>query len=376
MSSGPLVDPGAALLTPAWRALAVFRVATLGYAAVLVVRDHDEYTRPALGWAVLAVMALWTAVVVPAYSTDAGRTRSVASADLGVSVLLVLGTLGVESADAIGAGAPTLPAVWAAGPVLAWAVLGGARGGGLAALGVAAADLVVTRGEVSHSTVNSIVLLLLAGVVVGRVVRLGVAAELRVAAALEESAAARERERLARAVHDGTLQVLALVSRRGRDLGGEGERLAALAAEQESALRSLLTSVPTAGVAGTLDVRAVLLAGGSASRHVSAPSSPVLLPCALARELLAAVGECLANAALHAPSAEVWVLLEDLGDEVVVSVRDDGPGMEPSRVQEASAQGRMGLARSVLGRVQDLGGSVVVSTAPGQGCEVELRVPR
>ena len=354
----------------------MFRVAALAYAAVLVLRDHDEYTRPALGWAVLAAMALWTAVVVPRYATDAGRTRAVACADLAVSVLLVLATLGVESADAIGAGAPTLPAAWAAAPVLAWAVLGGARGGGLAAVAVAAADLVVTRGEVSHSTVNSIVLLLLAGVVLGRVVRLGVAAELRVAAALEESAAARERERLARAVHDGTLQVLALVSRRGRDLGGDGERLAALAAEQESALRSLLCSVPAPAGPGTLDVRAALVAGGSASRHVSAPSSPVLLPAAHARELLAAVGECLANAATHAPSSEVWVLLEDLADEVVVSVRDDGPGMDPARVAEAAAQGRMGLTRSVLGRVHDLGGSVVVSTSPGGGCEVELRVPR
>ena len=127
---------------------------------------------------------------------------------------------------------------------------------------------------------------------------------------------------------------------------------------------------------GAADLRGALLRLARPGVEVVAPASPVELAAGPATEVLAAVHELLANAARHAPGASVWVLLEDLGAEVVVSVRDDGPGAEPGRPAQAAAQGRMGLARSVLGRVQDLGGAVTVTTAPGQGCEVELRVPR
>ena len=49
-----------------------------------------------------------------------------------------------------------------------------------------------------------------------------------------------ERARLARAVHDGVLQVLTLVQRRGTELGGEAAELGRLAGEQEAALRALV----------------------------------------------------------------------------------------------------------------------------------------
>ena len=52
--------------------------------------------------------------------------------------------------------------------------------------------------------------------------------------------AAAERARLARVVHDGVLQVLALVQRRGAEIGGEATELARLAGEQEAALRTLI----------------------------------------------------------------------------------------------------------------------------------------
>ena len=56
------------------------------------------------------------------------------------------------------------------------------------------------------------------------------------------AAATEERERLSREVHDGAIQVLALVSRRGREIGGATAELAELAGEQERALRRLVSS--------------------------------------------------------------------------------------------------------------------------------------
>ena len=57
---------------------------------------------------------------------------------------------------------------------------------------------------------------------------------------MRASVADAERARLARAVHDGVLQVLALIQRRGRELGGESAELGRMAGEQESALRALI----------------------------------------------------------------------------------------------------------------------------------------
>jgi signal transduction histidine kinase len=74
--------------------------------------------------------------------------------------------------------------------------------------------------------------------------------------------------------------------------------------------------------------------------------------------------------------AKAWVLLEDEPDRVTVTVRDDGAGMAPGRLEEAAREGRLGVAASVRGRLSDVGGTVAVHSAPGQGTEVELVVPR
>jgi VIT1/CCC1 family predicted Fe2+/Mn2+ transporter len=57
------------------------------------------------------------------------------------------------------------------------------------------------------------------------------------------SAALEERERLSRQVHDGVIQVLARVARRGHEIDGATSELAELASEQERALRRWLSSV-------------------------------------------------------------------------------------------------------------------------------------
>ena len=69
------------------------------------------------------------------------------------------------------------------------------------------------------------------------------------------------------------------------------------------------------------------------------------------------------------------MLVEEEAGVVTVSIRDDGPGMSAGRLAEAAEQGRLGVAQSIRGRVVELGGTVRISTAPGQGTEVELRVP-
>ena len=59
-----------------------------------------------------------------------------------------------------------------------------------------------------------------------------------------------------------------------------------------------------------------------------------------------------------------------------MSVRDDGPGIPEGRLAEAEEQGRLGVSESIRGRMRDLGGRAELTTAPGQGTEWELSVPK
>ena len=111
--------------------------------------------------------------------------------------------------------------------------------------------------------------------------------------------------------------------------------------------------------------------------HVAVPGTPATLPAETAAEVVAAVESCLSNVRHHVGAdAEAWVLLEELGDRWVVSVRDDGPGIPDGRLEASAAEGRLGVQQSIVGRMRDLGGTATVRTAAGQGTEWELAVPR
>jgi signal transduction histidine kinase len=359
-----------------WRAVAVFRFATLVHAAVLVARDHGEYAHPVGGYIALAVMAAWSLITMITYARPAARRPWFVGLDVVVAVALVLGTRLVATSAQIGHGSPTLPTSWAAAPVLACAVAGGPWAGLAGAASVSAADL-AERGTPAQNTFNGIALLTIVGLVGGYVVRLILRAEAIAERAARLDAATAERRRLARDIHDSVLQVLALVHARGRDLGGEAAELGRLAGEQESALRSLVAMTPVPSGDGRLDVCALLESHAGDRVEVSCPAYAVRLPEEIALAVSAAADEALSNVRRHAgPDARAWILVEEEDDAVAVSVRDNGAGFAVDRPERASAAGRLGLAQSITGRIRDVGGQVRVSSAPGRGTEVELRVPR
>jgi signal transduction histidine kinase len=197
--------------------------------------------------------------------------------------------------------------------------------------------------------------------------------------AAQLSAALEERERLSRQVHDGVIQVLALVAKRGHEIGGVSSDLADLASQQERNLRRWITStsIEQDGDSETVDLRALLRRRESDGVSLSLPGTPVQLERRVADELDAAVGNALDNVWSHAgPGARAFVLLEDLGDSVTVSIRDDGVGIGGGRLQEAESQGRMGISKSIVGRMASLGGTAELHTGVSEGTEWELRVPR
>lgn len=383
---------------PLWRALTAYRILTMLYAILLAVFGREKYDRPWVAVVFLAVMTVWTLATLPKVAGAAACTKRFLGADL---TLALIGILVTPLADfqAQHMDGPTLPSIWTAGSVLAFAIKGGWRWAAFASTFVAVANL-IERAEPSRDTLHNVLLVWVASIAIGYVVEVARASERTLARALEIEAATRERERLARDIHDSVLQVLAMVQRRGTALGGEAAELGRMAGEQEVALRTLVSSglVPPTRVSedaaegavvrtvetddetdapAATDLRALLAPHAGSRVTFAEPGAPVLLTPAAAAELAAAVGAALDNVRVHAgESAQAWILVEDWPDEVIVTVRDDGPGIPDGRLAQAEGEGRLGVAQSIRGRLRDLGGTAELISVPGQGTEVELKVPK
>lgn len=109
---------------PFWRTVAVFRVASVGYAAVLLIRAGG-YAHPATGWLVIGFMALWTVATAFAYSVEELRGWPLLVADMLVTLGCLLTTPLVRGAYR--AGSLPITGTWMGGAVLAWGVYGGRR---------------------------------------------------------------------------------------------------------------------------------------------------------------------------------------------------------------------------------------------------------
>ena len=364
------------LLQPLWRALVVFRILTWGFACFGVWTRWDGIVHPYGAVLQLAVMGVWTLISSYGYSRRWGRRNTrLAFADLVVTVGCMYATLWAQPLLDIRAGASVLTSVWAAGPVLALAISRGRDGGLLGAATISLVLLSLRGVEHAAKILSNVQLLLVAGLVVGYAASTLRQAGRRLREAIAVESATAERLRLSRSIHDGVLQVLAQVQRRGTAIGGEATELARLAAEQEVALRTLMSTRPAAAEGDRVDLCGLLLPLATTRVDVVVPAAQVLLPAPAAAELVAAVKEALSNVVKHAgPEARSWVVVEDLGEEVVVSVRDDGIGTTPARLEQAHADGHLGVSQSIRGRIADLGGTVTVRTAPGEGTEWELKV--
>jgi signal transduction histidine kinase len=357
--------------TALWRAIAVYRVAALLYATGSMVAYTDTYANPALGWAVLAAMAVWTAVAAYLYADPRRRGWPLLVVDLALVMSAVLSSVLVQTPERIALGDPTVPVSWAAAPAVAWGVHWGWRGGAVAAAGVSTAA-VIARGDPSQATVNSVVLLLLLGTVVGYVVSLARRAERTYAQAVQLQAATAERERLSRSVHDGVLQAAraGLPSDHRPGAGRAGSRAGGGAAPAGQQRRSVAGGRGRGGpVRRTCD---------RCCRAARTCTWRPRRPGAAARTGGPGAGRGHRRRGRQRPrhgGGEAWLLVEDEPEAVTVTVRDAGPGIAPGRLEQAARDGRLGVAQSIRGRVADLGGRVDV-ISDGHGTEVELHVPR
>lgn len=192
-----------------------------------------------------------------------------------------------------------------------------------------------------------------------------------------ERARTDERERMAAHLHDSVLQTLSLIQRHA----DSPEIGAQLARRQERELRSWLYDAPSD--TGTLRVSPELtkIASEIEDHHgvaveivavgdnVSAQQADASYEAI--RALLAATREAILNAAKHAGTDRIDVFCEITQSQIEVFVRDTGKGFSADDV----ASDRHGIAQSIHARMQRVGGTAQVTSALGQGTEVELRAP-
>lgn len=87
---------------------------------------------------------------------------------------------------------------------------------------------------------------------------------------------------------------------------------------------------------------------------------------------LRAVAECLANVARHARARQVWLRIAHEDHQLLLDVRDDGVGFDPAAIgRQRGHYGLLGLYE----RAQLTGGSLDITSAPGAGTRVRLRMP-
>jgi len=193
---------------------------------------------------------------------------------------------------------------------------------------------------------------------------------------LERQAKVRAEERLdiASRVHDSVLQTLALIQRRADD----PQKVVQLARLQERELRSWLFEGrdPDEDEAELTFAAGVRQIQQDVEATYGVPVEAVTVgDCELDENLsalIAAAREATVNAAKWSGASVISLFAEVEPGEASIVVRDRGKGFDP----EAVPADRKGLAESVHGRMARRGGTATVTTAPGEGTKVTLKMPR
>ncbi|HEX9775154.1 MAG TPA: ATP-binding protein [Actinomycetota bacterium] len=379
-----------------WTAVTVYRWAALAWMIGLAATVEGGLALPGLGWPALAVAALWTATA----STRREASLLGAWTELVLAFALVVLSGTVAPPGAVATARPFFATAWPVAAVAVWGIARGPFGGIAAGLSIGVALTLsrwtneippweLTQVEV-QTLVSGTLVFVLAGAAVGLVGRLLERSAREYRALIEVTMRARERvarseerESIARQIHDSVLQALALVHKRGRELGRapsvpgpEVTALADMAGRQEAELRALIVREPEAPSGGRVSLRSALeevaRAVDGIATTVSATGA-LWVPAHVGDEVALAVRQALDNVVEHAGATRATVFADRTSEGMVVSVRDDGRGFD---YHEAGLQaaGKLGMLKSMKGRVEALGGAMHVASS-ATGTEIEFAFP-
>jgi signal transduction histidine kinase len=202
-----------------------------------------------------------------------------------------------------------------------------------------------------------------------------------------------ERDRLGKELHDGLCQTLGFVrmeTQAARDALSIGQlaladtylaRIVAVTQDAQDDVREFLLAVHT----GNASVRGLFeeLDGFLARYRLHHPfrievvRPPTLTDDAIEPsvqvQLLRIIQESLANARRHAAATEVHITFACVGDDVHLTIEDNGQGFDPEALDGRRGD-HYGL-RFMRERAEEVNGALQIETAPGQGFKVKVRVP-
>jgi len=212
--------------------------------------------------------------------------------------------------------------------------------------------------------------------------------ELRELATAASSAREQEQSRIARELHDELAQAMSTLKmdvslirdtapRADAALERRLDRMDAQIDATIAAMRRIATDLRPL----TLDDLGLIAAieslvhefqrrtGVACELAIGDPDVPI--PPAQATAIFRIVQESLTNVAKHARARRVEVVLAHEEGALTVSVRDDGAGFDTADPRKPHSYGLLGVRE----RAFLLGGHTHISSAPGQGTEIEVRLP-
>jgi signal transduction histidine kinase len=194
-----------------------------------------------------------------------------------------------------------------------------------------------------------------------------------------------ERHRLARNLHD---ELGALLTSAKLDAARIRSRLAGTAPEALERLAHLVDTLNSSialgrriiedlrpstlsnlGLVSTLEILARDF-GTNSGIAVHCDLHPVQLQADAELVVYRLVQESITNITKYARAQNVWISLKPQDGRVEITVRDDGVGFD-TQVQQRSAYGLVGMRY----RVEAEGGSLALSSAPGQGTQIRVTLP-
>jgi signal transduction histidine kinase len=214
--------------------------------------------------------------------------------------------------------------------------------------------------------------------------------ELADARRTEGERAVEERRRIARDLHDSVSQALfstvlhtrtaqkALVQEGGSPSGRVGRSLGTIAdltKSVQSEMRSLIFELRRDPIHDGLVAALARHASGLGASdgltiEVTGPAPRLVLSELVETQLFAIGREALANVQKHARATAAQVRVEAQNGQVIVEVRDNGRGFDPA----AGHPGHFGLD-SMRSRAAEVGGRLTITSGPGFGTLVRVRVP-
>lgn len=201
-----------------------------------------------------------------------------------------------------------------------------------------------------------------------RVIAARIAASIRTATVQAEEL---ERDRLNALVHDSVLTTLLLAANAKSQAEVESASNLAKSALDRIAEAREPERTPDVSVSTFFEA----LAGSAQSiapdiEVVKTVFSEFTIPGEVAESMLEATIQSVTNSVQHAGSAVGRRLLRlgARGSSIKILVEDDGRGFRESRVPRS----RLGIRLSVRRRIESVGGSVKINSAPGHGCTVVI----